>query len=218
MMPKIPELNDSTQYVGTPRMTDLFPMYDNTGKLTTFVSLQQIKDAILGVGINVGGTSPGDILTNDAEQEITNKTIAEAILADTVEVQVSDVEVSVATKLETIDTNVEAKESKTGASDKAYLLPMQFTAGATAEVISDTDILTELSIDAGEFAIASDSIVLQLRELDGGKYAVIPIDNSAITAVITPDMNDYLDQIEIDGLTESTAYSLSITFKVVARA
>lgn len=212
-MPKIPELNNSTQYVGTPKMTDLVPLYDNTGKITTFVSLQQIKDAILGVGINVGGTAPGDVLTNNGAQTISNKIISESTVEDTAEVQIGSTMVGIATKM----TEIDAKEDKLGASDKAFTYPMQFTYGATAETISDKDILEGLGLDDDLYAIAVDSVLLQLREYNGGKYNVLLIDNDTVSAVISPGASEQLDQIELDGLTQGTVYSLSITVQIVER-
>jgi len=215
-----------------------------TGELVQ-IPISVLKDLLLGIGVDVGGTASGDIVTIDGVQTMTGKTLTGAAIDATSQCVIngvstplgaavhakadnSTVTAALAAKADasTTTASLATKATTVGVATLSTTLKISTGSGVTTDEVTPTEIFAALGIagiDQTTHNILARTVVMNLSKWFstycetislGTKGGTIP---SASTTFSGSGGTEPLTKVDLAGLEASTDYSLTLSFKVVAK-
>ncbi len=193
-------------------------------------TLADIKKYALG-NVAIGGSAAGDIITNNATQTMTNKTLISPTIGTSVALPatitiggtaltpsvaelnfVDGVTRAIQTQLNELAAQISAMTTRVWNYGKTFV-----AAGSSADEITAATILAGAAVPSG-YIINPITVVVQMSTVSGGTFTKIDEVTAAVVWESTTDGHGtYLTKVK-PSLVNGTTYNISINFKVVADA
>jgi len=218
-MPKLRETPDiDIDVLETHKLIANLPEANSGQGKIVQIALSKVKALLFGLGVKIGGTDSGDILTTDGEQPMSGKSIAQCEIdeATTVIIDGSSAPLGAAISAKANAADLNTKEDKIAATNRPYQAMVAKKSGGTGVITiapAEIPLVPAGPLTTG-YGISAAGILIQVFKKGTGSDELVT--DAAVK--VSYDADSVLTGIEISSLENTTDYNMSISARLTVLA